>query len=88
MVLKVLLMQSPYTTFKKLFQKDQGAEKENYEFIRKVSQSKSVKTRTHYLSFFEEFAKHISQRSDKKFRKSYFKREFADLDEHRDDNSE
>lgn len=30
MVLKVLLMQSPYTTFKKLFQKDMGVEKENY----------------------------------------------------------
>ena len=76
MVLKILLVESPYTTFKKLLQKDVGTEKENYQLTGSVSKSKNVKTRVQYLSWFEEFVKHIALRRDLKFQRTYLKKFF------------
>jgi hypothetical protein len=59
-----LLVETPYTTFKKLFQKDNSVEKENYVLLSSVSRSKNIRIRIQYLRFFEEFVKHIAQRRD------------------------
>lgn len=72
-------METPYTTFKKLFQKDNSLEKENYVLLGAVSRSRNYKVRVQYLRFFEEFVKHIAQRRDANFHHSYFKRFYSDL---------
>lgn len=64
MVVRILLVEMSYTTFKKLFQKDISIEKENYVLLSSVSRSKNIKIRREYLRFFEEFVKHIAQRRD------------------------
>jgi hypothetical protein len=64
MVVRILLVEMSYTTFKKLFQKDISIEKENYLLLSSVSRSKNIKIRQQYLKFFEEFVKHIAQRRD------------------------
>mgnify|MGYP006999883702 CR=1 FL=1 len=51
--IRILLVETPYTTFKKLFQKDNSLEKENYVLLSSVSRSRNIRVRVQYLRFFE-----------------------------------
>lgn len=54
-IIRILLVESPYTTFKKLFQKDissSASDKENYTLLTKVSINRNIKIRLQYLKFF------------------------------------
>ena len=50
-ILRVLVIQSPYITFKKILQKQKNKNEDNLSLITSVAKSKNIKVRKSYLKF-------------------------------------
>jgi hypothetical protein len=50
-ILRVLVIQSPYITFKKILQKQKSRNEDNLSLITSVAKSTNIKVRKSYLKF-------------------------------------
>jgi len=50
-ILRVLVIQSPYITFKKILQKQKNRNEDNLSLITNVAKCKNIKVRKAYLKF-------------------------------------
>lgn len=59
-ILRVLVIQSPYITFKKILQKQKSRNEDNLSLITSVAKSKNIKVRKSYLKFISEYIQYIA----------------------------
>lgn len=67
-IVRILINQSPYITFKRLLKKRKRAdgtfEEPDLELIMREGKSRSLKIRKEYIRFLEEYVKYISEKKD------------------------
>lgn len=59
-ILRVLVIESPYITFKKILQKQKSRNEDNLSLITSVAKSKNIKVRKSYLKFISEYIQYIA----------------------------
>lgn len=59
-MIKVLVMTSPYITFKKFLQKQKNNNTDNFSLIIEASKVRNIKVREAYLAFLKEYVKYIA----------------------------
>lgn len=65
-ILKVLVIESPYITFKKILQKQKTRNEDNLSLITSTARSKNIKVRKAYLKFINEYIQYIAEKKDRK----------------------
>ena len=64
-MLKILVLTSPYITFKKLLQKQKTSNLDNLTLLITSAKVKNIKVRVAYLNFLVEYIKYIAEKKDR-----------------------
>lgn len=59
-ILRVLVIQSPYITFKKILQKQKNRNQDNLSLITNIAKNKNIKVRKAYLKFISQYIQYIA----------------------------